>query len=54
MGEKLDETEDGYYEQVGDVREWRWKDKPSVVTTETASAVVPPKTKKAVRKPKAK
>ena len=24
--DKLEETEDGYYERVGDVLEWRWKE----------------------------
>ena len=23
--DKVEETEDGYYEQVGDVLEWKWK-----------------------------
>jgi hypothetical protein len=56
--EKIDETDEGYYVQSGDIREWKWKgsreSKPEVVTTETASAVVPPKRKAAARKPRAK
>jgi hypothetical protein len=24
--ERFEETDDGYYEQVGDVKEWRWKE----------------------------
>jgi hypothetical protein len=56
--EKIDETDAGYYVRNGDVLEWHWKQgresKPEVVTTETASAVVPSKKKAAARKPRKK
>lgn len=53
---KVQETEDGYYEQHGDVLEWRWKGQPSIeapapVTTESVAPVVKPK-RKSVRKAK--
>lgn len=53
MEERLQETEDGYYVQSGDVLEWRWKKdaeraKPEKVTTKTAE----PLTKKRRRKAK--
>jgi len=42
--ERIQETDDGYYEQVGDVLEWRWKkdepkDEPKKVTTKTAEVL---------------
>jgi len=27
--ERIQETDEGYYEQSGDVLEWRWKDEPT-------------------------
>lgn len=39
--EKLEETEDGYYVQVGDVREWRWKSDHEPATPESVEE--PPK-----------
>jgi len=53
--ERLEETEEGYYVQHGDVREWRWKDSPPLVAapvkTKDAGEVVPPK-RKTTRKAK--
>jgi uncharacterized protein with NAD-binding domain and iron-sulfur cluster len=52
--EKIDETDEGYYVQSGDVREWRWKKAKAperlAVTTESAAAVVPPRKKATARK----
>ena len=49
--EKIQETDEGYYVQHGDVLEWRWKDSPkleqNVVTTEDAPK---PKRKAPARK----
>jgi hypothetical protein len=51
--EKIQETDDGYYVQSGDVLEWKWKKdepkaepEPKKVTTKTAE----PLTKKAAKK----
>jgi len=43
--ERIQETEDGYYVQSGDVLEWRWKKddpkpEPKKVTTKTAEPLV--------------
>jgi hypothetical protein len=36
--ERIQETEDGYYVQSGDVLEWRWKDKPDKPKAEVAES----------------
>lgn len=50
--EKIQETDEGYYVQHGDVLEWHWKNaaepaQPEPVTTETAKPVAK---KRAARK----
>jgi hypothetical protein len=41
--ERLEETDEGYYVQVGDVREWRWKDASEAVKEEAPKPVSKPK-----------
>jgi hypothetical protein len=51
--ERLEETEEGYYVQHGDVREWRWKDSPPLVAAPVKTEAVTPKPKrKSTRKAK--
>lgn len=50
MGEKIQETDDGYYVRSGDVLEWKWKKdepepEPKKVTTKTAEPLVKKATK---------
>jgi len=49
--EKIQETDDGYYVQSGDVLEWKWKKdepkaEPQKVTTKTAEPLVKKATNK--------